>query len=100
MVEWEEIRGEKEIWMPKVEEEEIVGVITKIDTEGKYGNTYYVQDANNFVWMLPHHSILMERLKAVTVGTVVRVIYKGKIQAKKGDTFLYKVFKHKGENLG
>lgn len=90
-VEWDEL-GEK-YWEAQKEEDELTGVVTEIK-EGKYGKVYCILTAANEHLLTPSHNILQDRLKEVTTGDLIKIIYKGQKDTGKGNPAqLYKVFR-------
>ena len=74
-----EVAPNSKMWLPKAENESLIGEITKV-IEGKYGKQYLIcTDAVTGAEIVtPSHKVLQNRMEGLTVGTVVKIVYLGK----------------------
>lgn len=92
--EWEKQEGAG-IWLPSEENEELVGEIVNINTEGAYGSQYSIKKDDGEEILTPSHKVLQNRLIKAKTGDKVKLVYKGEEPPSiKGNnpTKIYEVF--------
>lgn len=66
------------IWLPQKEDEELIGEVTNINTEGMYGVQYTIKPEGKGEEILtPSHKVLQNRMIKAKVGTKVKIVYTG-----------------------
>lgn len=82
-------------WVPKQINEALEGEISKI-VPGNYGPMYFLMNEAGEELLLPNHKVLMNRLKDIVQGDVVRIVYLGQLPTKvmgRNPTEMYEVYK-------
>lgn len=91
--EYKKVENDLNIWLPKVKDDEIEGIIAMI-TEGSYGKQYKIEGTRG-VWTTPSHKVLQNRMAKCKVGDEVKIVFIGTEPPKvKGQnpTAMYDVF--------
>jgi len=89
---WKDV--EPNVWKPQSEGESISGVLIKVELKGTtnaLGSKYYVENTTGqyLVW---GSTVLDDRMTLVTIGTLVRITYKGTtLNKRKQEVKIYKV---------
>lgn len=92
---WNEMKGESNIWIPKKEGDDVIGVIISM-TQQQYGIQVTIEDKEHKQIILPSHKVLQSRIKDCKVGDLIKVEYiKEELPKVRGQnpTKIYKVYK-------
>lgn len=91
---FKKVEGNNNIWMPKKENDELIGIILEVK-EGQFGKQYEIGvDDGSSIWT-PSHKVLQNRLTACKKGDNVKIVFTGQELPKvKGynPTALYDVY--------
>lgn len=77
----EELTG-LNFWNPEKIGEELIGVVVKIDNDGKFGLTVNIKKSDGSEVMTPAHAWLQSILKRVAIGNTLKIVYEGEIPPK------------------
>ena len=94
----EEVKGNQAYWKPVAKEDQISGVITKINKEGKFGIQFCIDDERQGEVWTPSHKVIQNRLEGSKVGEYVQIVFLGtELPSIKGNnpTSLYRVMREK-----
>ncbi len=83
------------IWLPEKANDELIGEVTHIDTEGLYGTQYVVKKEDGDEVRTPSHKVLQNRMQKAVVGTKVKIVFSGTEAPKirgQNPTSMYDVF--------
>ena len=98
-IEWEEVTGRNDLWLPKIGDEIAVVVIRKED--GKFGVQCDIQTSPDKVLQTPSHKTLQGILAKISVGEIVKIKYLRDEPSKKGSpTRIYGVLRQKKAQPG
>ncbi len=92
--EWKQQEGAG-IWLPKEEDEELLGEVVKIDKEAMYGTQYIIKKKDGEEVLTPSHKVLQNRMQKAEVGTMVKIVFVGEEPPKtrgENPTKMYEVF--------
>ncbi len=93
-MEWIKQEG-NEIWLPTAEGEELIGKVTKINTEGLYGIQYLIKKENGDEILTNSHKVLQNRMTKAVVGTNIKIVFVGTLPPKirgNNPTTMYEVY--------
>jgi len=96
--EWEEVKS-GEYWLPQIGEE-IIGVITRIESNDEFGKQYTLDVKSLGEVTLPSHKVLQSKLNKCIRGELVKIVYvKNELPKVKTHkpTRIYDVFRQKIE---
>jgi len=75
-MQWEKQEG-LPLWLPQKEDDEIVGEITSINTDGIYGVDYTIKKDDGEEMRLPSHKVLQNRMIKAKTGSKVKIVFTG-----------------------
>jgi len=89
-VHWEEQKGSR--WQPEVEGDTVEGVVIDVQ-DAEFGKEYVIKQKEDVDIVTPAHKDLIDKMRAVGIGNVVKIEFVKKVETKKGQACIYKVFK-------
>jgi len=96
-MEWEELSGNSDLWLPKTKMETIEGVV-KEKKDNQYGVQVVLISKDNKEYVTPSHKVLQCKLSNVKVNDFIKIVYMGqelpKVKGQSG-TMLYNVLRAK-----
>ncbi len=96
---WELV--EPGVWKPENAGDEIVGVLVNVepaDDAANIGARYYLENTQGrfFIWGT---AVLDDRMKYVKIGQLVKIVFQGKVNNKRGQTVnMFKVYTGKSSD--
>lgn len=94
MTDWEKV--ESNVWRPENKEDSIEGVLIAKEKSIDYDTQVYtieVKVKENIVRRTVYGTtVLDDRMKDIPVGKIIKIVYKGEKQVKRGLTKLFEVF--------
>lgn len=94
MTDWKKV--ESNIWRPEKSEESIEGVLIDKQPSTEFDNMVYTLEANVNGKLeqrtIYGTTVLDDRMKDISIGKIVKIIYKGEKKVKKGMSKMFDVY--------